>query len=417
MTATPQSSLTIYAENDAQTILEHLTDGDQIAARLAQVGIVFERWNASAQLADDADQEAVLAAYADDVARIKADNGFQSVDVVRLKAGHPDRKTFRQKFLAEHTHAEDEVRFFVEGSGWFYLHLDGKVFVTQCVRNDFIHVPAGTEHWFDMGNQPEFAAIRFFTNPEGWVAQWTDNPIALSFPMYVHAEPVKAIVTDIEGTTSSISFVKDVLFPYAKENLVAYVAANGTQPQVAAILDQARAEAGQADLSNDAVAALMLTWIDEDRKVTPLKALQGMIWEKGYRDGDFQAHLYNDAHQHLQQWFEAGIALYIFSSGSIKAQHLMFEHTTFGDLRPWFKGYFDTTTGPKKEAESYRKIAAEIGVDAHEILFLSDVVAELDGARAAGMQTAWLVRDGQQAAHPFHTQVDSFNTIKVTAAS
>ncbi|CAM2009998.1 acireductone synthase [Acanthopleuribacter pedis] len=411
-----QSSLTIYAEQDPQTILEHTVDGDRIAELLAGVGIKFERWEANKTLADDADQDAVLAAYADDVARIKEENGFQSVDVVRLKAGHPDRKAFRQKFLAEHIHAEDEVRFFVEGSGWFYLHLDDKIYVTQCVQNDFIHVPAGTKHWFDMGNQPEFAAIRFFTNPEGWVAQWTDNPIALNFPMYVHAEPVKAVVTDIEGTTSSISFVKDVLFPYAKEHLAAFVAAQGDAPQVAAILDQAREESGQPDADNATIAQTMLRWIDEDRKVTPLKAIQGLIWEKGYRDGDFQAHLYDDAHAALKQWADSGLALYIFSSGSIKAQHLMFEHTTFGDLRPWFKGYFDTTTGPKKEAESYRKIAAEIGVDPHEILFLSDVVAELDGARAAGMQTRWLVRDGQQPAHPFHTQTDTFATIQPGAA-
>ncbi|CAM2065430.1 acireductone synthase [Sulfidibacter corallicola] len=405
------TSLTIFAEDNPHQILEHTTDADRIADLLGQRGIRFERWHAGAPLAEAADQEDILAAYRADVDRIMEENGFKSVDVVRMKPDHPQKAEFRAKFLDEHTHSEDEVRFFVEGSGLFYLHLEGKVHVVHCTKGDFIGVPDGTRHWFDMGNQPEFTAIRFFTNPEGWVANWTKDPIASHFPRFVADEPVQAVVTDIEGTTSSISFVKDILFPYARKHLEGFVTERGNEPEVKAILDDARREAGTPDADGAAIAATMIRWIDEDRKVTPLKALQGLIWEKGYRDGDYQAHLYEDAHRHLERWSKSGLDLYIFSSGSIKAQKLMFEHTTYGDLRPWFKGYFDTTTGPKKEASSYRAIAKSIGLAPERILFLSDIVEELDAATAAGMQTRWLIRDGAQEAHPFHRSVPDFDEI------
>lgn len=207
--------------------------------------------------------------------------------------------------------------------------------------------------------------------------------------------PIDAILTDIEGTTTSISFVHEVLFPYARANLAGFVAAHRHEPAVRAELDAAKQEAGDPAMSDDAIVAVLCRWIDEDRKATSLKALQGMIWAEGYRAGGFQGHVYDDAAAALRQWHEAGKQLYVYSSGSVAAQKQIFGHTPFGDLTPLFAGYFDTTTGAKKEAESYRKIAAAIGVAVQKILFLSDSVDEIAAARAAGLQTVQLRRPGE----------------------
>jgi enolase-phosphatase E1 len=161
---------------------------------------------------------------------------------------------------------------------------------------------------------------------------------------------------------------------------------------VRACLDAARAEAGDPSLSTEAVIALFLQWIDEDRKVTPLKTLQGLIWADGYTRGELRGHVYDDAAEYLRIWHAAGHRLHVFSSGSIAAQKLLFGHTSHGDLTPLFSGYFDTTTGPKLENSSYSKIAAAIGRAAGEVLFLSDHTGELDAAAAAGMRTACLDR-------------------------
>lgn len=197
---------------------------------------------------------------------------------------------------------------------------------------------------------------------------------------------MKAILTDIEGTTSSVAFVAEVLFPYARARLADYVAAH--QRETAPIL----AEVSAAE-PGDPVATL-LRWIDEDRKATPLKALQGMIWADGYAAGAFTGHVYPDAVAGLRRWHGAGLKLYIFSSGSVAAQKLLFGHSDAGDLTPLFSGYFDTTTGPKREAESYARIAAAIGEPAEEILFLSDTPAEVAAARAAGMAALLIDRTG-----------------------
>ncbi|HEY8331276.1 MAG TPA: acireductone synthase, partial [Pseudomonas sp.] len=199
--------------------------------------------------------------------------------------------------------------------------------------------------------------------------------------------PIKAILTDIEGTTSAVSFVFDVLFPYAREHLPAFVRDHAAEPAVAAQLDAVRAESGEAEADVERVVAILLEWIAADRKATPLKALQGMVWEQGYRAGQLKGHVYPDAVEALRQWHAAGYELYVYSSGSIQAQKLIFGCSEAGDLTPLFSGYFDTTSGGKREAESYARIAAAIGRPAGEILFLSDVVQELDAARAAGMAT------------------------------
>jgi enolase-phosphatase E1 len=199
-------------------------------------------------------------------------------------------------------------------------------------------------------------------------------------------EMPRAILTDIEGTTSSIAFVAETLFPYARARLPGFVAAHPAE--VAPILAEVvAAEPG------DPVATL-IRWIDEDRKATPLKALQGMIWADGYRERAFTGHVYPDAVAALRRWHEAGTLLYVFSSGSVAAQKLLFGHSDAGDLTPLFSGYFDTVTGPKREAESFRAIAAAIGFPAADILFLSDTPEEVAAARAAGMQALLIDRAG-----------------------
>jgi len=203
---------------------------------------------------------------------------------------------------------------------------------------------------------------------------------------------IETILTDIEGTTSSIAFVHDVLFPYAAHTLPFYVRLHAEEPVVAGILDDVRAVANEAGADTERVIGIMLQWIDEDRKLTPLKALQGMIWEHGYTSGDFTGHVYPDAVRRLSAWHESGKRLYVYSSGSVQAQQLLFGYSDAGDLRELFSGYFDTRIGPKREAGSYRAIIEQLGPGADGILFLSDVVEELDAAATAGMHTVQLVR-------------------------
>jgi len=232
---------------------------------------------------------------------------------------------------------------------------------------------------------------------------------------------VRAILTDIEGTTSSISFVKDVLFPYAAHYLPAYVRAHADEPVVADQLQAVRVAVKEPEADIDRVIAVLLNWIAEDRKATPLKTLQGMVWKDGYQSGAYKAHVYPDAAAKLREWHAQGLPMYIYSSGSIAAQKLFFKYSEAGDLTPLFSGYFDTTTGPKQEQASYSAIVQAIGLPAQEILFLSDVAAELDAAKAAGLQTCWLVRPQDNPQNPAvcaqspHPAVTSFESIKVNA--
>jgi enolase-phosphatase E1 len=221
---------------------------------------------------------------------------------------------------------------------------------------------------------------------------------------------IKAVVTDIEGTTSALSFVKDILFPYARTRLADFVRAHRHEPAVRAQLEEARRLSGET-LDDEQLIAQLIRWSDQDRKLTPLKALQGMIWEQGYRKGELRGHIHEDAVRRLRQWHERGLRLYVFSSGSVQAQRLLFGHSDAGDLTPLFSGYFDTTIGAKREAESYRRIAATIGLAPVEILFLSDVREELDAARAAGLETCWLVREGAAPADPAHPVAHDFDRI------
>ena len=224
---------------------------------------------------------------------------------------------------------------------------------------------------------------------------------------------IKAIVTDIEGTTSAVSFVFDVLFPYAAKHLPDFVRQNADRADVAEQLDAVRRDSNAPQADVERVVEILLSWIEEDRKATPLKALQGMVWAQGYHAGQLKGHVYPDAVEALQRWHAAGYQLFVYSSGSIQAQKLIFGCSEAGDLTPLFSGYFDTTSGAKREAQSYTNIQQAIGVAPEEILFLSDIVEELDAAQAAGLQTCGLAREGGELGN--HITVDTFTGIEPEA--
>jgi enolase-phosphatase E1 len=223
-----------------------------------------------------------------------------------------------------------------------------------------------------------------------------------------------AALIDIEGTLGSVAFVRDVLFPYARERMDAYIAAHRQEPEMQAILRDAAREAG-VDLDDlPAILEALHRWSDHDEKITPLKELQGRIWVDGYLSSGIRGDLYPDALEALRRFASAGIPLYIYSSGSVAAQRLLFGHTVAGDLLPLFRGFYDTTIGGKREAASYERIAADLGMEPSRIIFFSDVVQELDAARAAGIKTVQVARpqDGTVAttAHP---SVASFEGIEL----
>jgi enolase-phosphatase E1 len=203
------------------------------------------------------------------------------------------------------------------------------------------------------------------------------------------------VLLDIEGTTSAIAFVKDTLFPFAETELDAFLGARGAEPEVAAIL---------AEVPGPDRAATLRDWMAADLKVTPLKALQGLIWEAGFADGRLRGHLWPDVAPCLRAWHAAGIGLAVYSSGSVAAQRLLFGHSAAGDLVPLFSGFFDTRIGAKRQPAAYAAIAEALGEAPDRILFLSDVAEELDAALQAGLATCQLVRpaDGTLAAgrHP-----------------
>jgi len=173
-----------------------------------------------------------------------------------------------------------------------------------------------------------------------------------------------------------------------------FVRQHAAHADVAEQLDAVRRETNEPNADVERVIDILLGWIAEDRKATPLKALQGMVWEQGYQAGELKGHVYPDAVEALKRWHQDGFKLFVYSSGSIQAQKLIFGCSQAGDLSPLFSGYFDTTSGPKREAKSYERITQAIGLDASQILFLSDIVEELDAARSAGMATCGLAREG-----------------------
>lgn len=223
---------------------------------------------------------------------------------------------------------------------------------------------------------------------------------------------ISAIVTDIEGTTTSVSFVYDVLFPYAREHMREYIHVHHNDPIVIEQLEEIDRLTGKS-LTRDEAIEQLHQWMDEDSKITPLKTLQGLMWLDGYKKSKFRGHIYPDVPPNLHRWHELGIALYVYSSGSVQAQKLLFGHSDCGDLAQLFSGFFDTTTGIKQEPISYYRIAESTGFPAPEILFLSDLEEELDAAASAGMQTLLLDRDDNKSSKK-HNLVRSFDEIQIS---
>ena len=219
-----------------------------------------------------------------------------------------------------------------------------------------------------------------------------------------------SILTDIEGTTSSLRFVKEVLFPYAREKLRPFLRDHARHPVVIEAIRDIENQMG-GPLSILECSNILESWIDQDVKATSLKAIQGLIWEEGYTLGNFEGHIYPDAAISLRRWHQDGIPLYVFSSGSVQAQKLLFGHTSEGDLTSLFSAFFDTTTGPKLQATSYLEIARKIDRPPVEILFLSDIEGELDAALEAGLKTIQLVRDSASPASLRHPVASSFSEI------
>jgi enolase-phosphatase E1 len=222
---------------------------------------------------------------------------------------------------------------------------------------------------------------------------------------------IKCVLTDIEGTTSSISFVHDVLFPYFREHIheAKDLNANLITPVIQATKEQAAKEGIQIQ-SIDECLDLLKKWSHEDRKFAPLKTLQGYIWKKGYEEGKIKGHVYDDVVDALEEWVAQGITIAVYSSGSVQAQKLIFGYSEHGDLTPYFSNYFDTKMGGKKEVRSYENISQELQLEPHEILFLSDTPDELRAAREAGMEVIQLVREGTRPS-PHFDNVDDFSQI------
>ncbi len=178
------SAITVFQENDPSAVLFHSMDGDEISRVLGEVGIRFERWMIDCPITPEMTHEEVLQAYDQEINKLVSEEGYQTVDIAAITPDNPQKDEFRQKFLQEHTHSEDEVRFFVAGEGMFYLHIEDKVYMIHCCKDDLLSVPDQTKHWFDMGPEPHFTAIRFFNNPQGWVADFTGDDIAKRFPLF-----------------------------------------------------------------------------------------------------------------------------------------------------------------------------------------------------------------------------------------
>ncbi len=228
---------------------------------------------------------------------------------------------------------------------------------------------------------------------------------------------VDAVVLDIEGTTSATGFVVDVLYPYSRSRFAALLSGRSDDPEVARAVAQVREEIGDPDADAVRVEKALNAWLDEDRKATPLKTLQGIIWSEGFARGDLVSHFYDDVVPRLRAWHAAGAGLYVYSSGSVAAQRAWFTNSPEGDLTPLVSGLYDTeNAGPKQEPESYRRIAGATGVEPARLLFLSDRRGELDAARAAGWWTVGVRRPGEpyfEQGVGGHAQAGTFDEITV----
>jgi enolase-phosphatase E1 len=410
---------------------KRVVDGDEpVASFLAAQGIDYERWVPSHVIDAGAPAAEVLEAYAAEIDRLKARGGYVTADVIDVRPDTPGLDAMLAKFSREHWHDEDEVRFILEGNGVFHVHprkgpgvrhrgpgrrsdprAPGHLALVRPLRRSSHpgHSPLPGRGWLDAPVHRERRRSRIRAGMPG------ARPRALA---RVIAEP-DAVLLDIEGTTTPVDFVTGVLFPYARERVADYLTLHFAEPSYprrrpwpshrARTRHREGARAALLGRDAGAVAEYSRWLMDEDRKATALKALQGRIWEEGFRAGELQGALYEDVPRAFEQWRKAGRTLAIFSSGSVLAQKLLFGNTAAGDMTPYLAAYFDTTIGAKREAESYRRIAQALGRAPGSILFVSDVAAELDAAEEAALLTALCVREGplpSAGAHPVIRSLD-----------
>ncbi|MEU9311274.1 acireductone synthase [Streptomyces sp. NPDC048256] len=232
------------------------------------------------------------------------------------------------------------------------------------------------------------------------------------------AYDVDAVVLDIEGTTSATGFVVDVLYPYSRARFAELLTERAEEPAVARAIAQVRELTGEPDANAAAIEKTLNAWLDEDRKATPLKSLQGVLWSEGFARGDLVSHFYDDVVPRLRAWHAAGLRLYVYSSGAVSAQRAWFTNSPAGDLTSLLSGLYDTeNAGPKQEPESYRRIAGSTAVAADRLLFLSDRPGELDAAREAGWHTVGVRRPGEpyfEQGVGDHAQAGTFDEITVS---
>jgi enolase-phosphatase E1 len=269
-----------------------------------------------------------------------------------------------------------------------------------------IRVPRGTRHWFDLCAERRIRAIRLFQDPSGWTPHYTGTgtdqryqPVCLG-PAYLKAPSTPSVrLLDIEGTLTPLSFVHEQLFPYARLHLRSFLREAHDAEIAGALKGLCRdrvADGLTGELPPEDDADYLLWLMDRDRKSTALKTIQGLIWQRGYEKGDLLSNIFPDVAPAFERWTAAGQRIAIFSSGSVQAQRTLFRHTPLGDLTRFVSAYFDTTTGSKRDPDSYRQIARGLRCPPLEIQFVSDVQEELDAAAKAGMQIVLAVRPGNR---------------------
>lgn len=391
----------------------------EIKAFFNERNLFFDQWKCDVIFKDTASQEEILEAYSKDLNPFMKNGGYETADVISINSLTENYDAIRSKFLAEHTHSEDEIRFFVDGQGLFWFNLENEpVFNLLCEKGDLISVPAGTKHWFDAGvSNPFVKAIRIFIDMSGWVPEYTESKLEQKFNSFFVPlqHPVNYILTDIEGTTTSINFVYEQLFPYFRSNIGRLIDLKASNPAIQKAfleVEKITLEEEQKVLSSDTeIIAQLQKWDQSDRKITPLKTLQGILWKEGYESGELKGHVYSDVVPFFEKQKLNGIELGVFSSGSIQAQKLLFGYSEKGNVDQLFSHNFDTTTGGKRDEETYKIIAVKLGVAAQNILFLSDITEELEAASKAGMQTIQLTREDNKA--NWNRCVSSFADIKI----
>jgi len=221
------------------------------------------------------------------------------------------------------------------------------------------------------------------------------------------------VLSDIEGTTSSVSYVYDILFPYFRNHIgeiTQFAHLSEVKEAFAQVINLCQQEEGVVLTTSEEVIQKLLQWSREDRKITPLKTLQGIIWDKGYQLGQLKGHVYDDVAFNLEKWVLNGLNVGIYSSGSVNAQKLIFKYSVAGDLTKWLSHYFDTNIGQKRSQESYLKIASRIGLDPSVIVFLSDIQEEIDAASAAGLKTIHVLRESEMSSNSIYRAKD-FNEV------